>query len=147
MVLIFRNFFSKPWWLAVLLLVSCTGNSYRDVEDCQNYDYADCNTSEPGKVALNITLTINQENQSVPLLIYEGNLEDDVLVRTDTVNTPDFVVMMPPDHYYTVVAGYLSHGTTVKAVDGDRVKKIRSQVCDSVCWDVQEGNVDVRLKY
>lgn len=126
---------------------SCEQNSYiSNSQDCANYDYSDCNTAEPGLVALNITLTINNENPKVPVTIYEGKFEDNNIILTDTATNSTYTALLVPDAYYTVSVRYVSGNKVIYAIGGDNVKKIQNNVCDSVCWTVQEGNVDVRLK-
>ncbi|HOY30946.1 MAG TPA: hypothetical protein PKW80_03615 [Bacteroidales bacterium] len=126
---------------------SCEQNSYfSNSQDCQNYDYSDCNTSEPALVALHIKLTINDENPKVPVTIYEGKLDNNLIVLTDTVSASTYSVLLPPDKYYTVSARYVSGNKIIYGIGSDNIKKIRNYVCDSVCWTEQEGNIDVRLK-
>lgn len=125
---------------------SCEQTFVSTPEDCMNYDYSDCNTSEPTVVPLNIKLTINPENPQVPITIFKGKLESRDTILSDTAGSSSYVVLLFPDSYYTVEARYRSGNSIIYAIDGDNVKKIRNQVCDSVCWTFQEGNVNVELK-
>jgi len=131
----------------LIIFQSCEQNSYfSNSQDCANYDYSDCNTAEPSLVALNIKLTINNENPQVPITIYEGKYEDNNVVLTDTASASTYTALLVPDRYYTVSARYVSGNKIIYGIGGDNVKKIQNAVCDSICWTVQEGNIDVRLK-
>lgn len=131
----------------LILMQACEQNSYfSDSQDCANYDYSDCNTSEPNLVALNIKLTINSENPKVPITIYQGKFDDNNIVLIDTATTSTYSALLDPGNYYTVSARYISGNKIINSIGGDNVKKIQNYVCDSICWTVQEGNVDVRLK-
>jgi len=133
-------------FLALILYSSCKQNTFSTSEDCTNYNYSDCNTTEPLEAGLNISLTINAENTRVPITIYEGNIENNVIVSTDTVSTNKYNILLPPDKYYSVKARYISGTKIVYAIGGATIKKLRNQVCDSVCWSTQDGNVNVELK-
>ncbi|HOV11664.1 MAG TPA: hypothetical protein PLT47_01725 [Bacteroidales bacterium] len=141
----------KPIFLLTILsclclCLSCESNYISNPEDCLNYDYSDCNTTEPSVVPLHIKLTINGENPSVPLTIFKGKLENNNIIASDTATSSSYTIWLAPDNYYTVEARYRSGNDIIYAFDGDNVKKIRNQVCDSVCWTYQEGNVNVELK-
>lgn len=130
--------------LACFFINSCSESL--QPEDCMNYDYSDCNTLEPELGALHVKLTINAENPYIPVSIYEGNAEDSLMVLSDTVMSAQSSYLLVPDKYYTVVAKYKSGNNIIYAFDGDRVKKIQEVICDSICWSVDEGNVNVELK-
>ncbi len=129
-----------------LMFVSCKRNSQYSSVDCASYNYSDCNTTEPLKAGLNITLTINADNPQVPITIYQGKIEEDSIVLTDTITTTKYNVLLPPDYYYTVKARYLSGQNIIYAIGGDNVKKIKNLVCDSICWSTEDGYVNVELK-
>ena len=132
--------------LVSLMFISCKRNSQYSSVDCASYNYSDCNTTEPLEAGLNITLTINADNPRVPITIYQGKLEDNIIALTDTVTTTKYNVLLPPDYYYTVKARYLSGHNVIYAIGGDNVKKIKNLVCDSICWSTEDGYVNVELK-
>jgi hypothetical protein len=135
--------------ISVLLVcgfTSCKRNSSLVSEDCANYDFSDCNTTEPLLAGLNIKLTINDENIKVPLTIYEGEIEDNVIVLTDTVSTSKYSVLLPPDKYYSAKARYVQGDHIIFAIGGDKIKKTHTSVCDSTCWSTEDGNINIELK-
>jgi hypothetical protein len=142
----FSSLFILLFGLIVFSFTSCKQNSFYNSEDCANYDYSDCNTTEPLLVGLNIKLTINDENLYVPVTVYEGKMEDNLVVLTDTVSTSKYNILLPPDKYYTVKARYKKGNTIIYAVGGDKIKKSHTTTCDSTCWSTDEGNINIELK-
>jgi hypothetical protein len=134
------------FFAAAFGLTSCRQNSISGSQDCTNYNYSDCNTTEPFLVGLNIKLTINDENPRVPITIYEGDAEEQLIVRIDTITTTDFNVLLPVNKYYSVKVRYRKNGQTIYAFGGAKTKKTGSTICDSTCWTTTEGYVNVELK-
>ncbi|MEI6124261.1 MAG: hypothetical protein WCQ95_11615 [Bacteroidota bacterium] len=134
------------FFLVILIYCSCKRTSFYSSEDCVNYDYSGCNSTEPLVAGLNIRLTINDENPRVLITIYEGNIENSTVVSRDTISTSKYYIELPPNKFYTVKAQYVSGQKIIYAIGGDNIKKIRNQVCDSVCWSTEDGNVNVELK-
>ena len=127
-----------------VVIISCNDLS-TDV-DCSTYDYSDCITIEPTDGEMYLKLTINNDNKSIPVAFYRGKLEDNALLFYDTLTKEYFDTLLPVGNYYTVTAEYLKEGKKIIAIDGDNITKKRSNVCDSVCWEVVAGNVYLRLK-
>lgn len=118
-----------------IIAISCKDN----YTDCGN-----CEGIEPYFGQINIELTINSDNPKVPIEIYKGKAENNLLYSTDTLSSVSSSISVEINHFYTVKAKYKSGARTIVSVDGDDVKSI---ACDSACWGVQNGNIDVRLKY
>lgn len=132
--------------LACISISSCNDNIDSSSVDCSSYDYSDCITSEPYDGRMYVKLSIDEENAKVPISIYRGKLEDSDLYLTDTAVSEYYDTLLPIDYYYTITAEYKKNGTKIFAVDGDNIKKSHANVCDSVCWNVKTGSVNVRLK-
>lgn len=131
----------------LLLLFSCEETTYVDEEECYDYDYSDCNTVEPIEGAIVIDLTINKANPEVEIIVFYGKPENLDTFTVETVTNPQFQVMVPLDNYYSAKAKYKVDENTVYVSDGDKIKSISSSVCDSTCWSISGGRIDVRLKY
>lgn len=132
--------------MAFFPITSCNDSYDSDTVDCSSYDYSDCNTSEPYDGRMYVKLTINDENPKVFVSFYKGKFDDNNLYFTDTATTEYYDTLLPIDNYYSVTAAYIKNGKKIIAVDGDDIKKTHADVCDSVCWDVKTGKVNVRLK-
>lgn len=123
---------------------SCEKND-NDV-DCSSYDYSDCNTIEPAYGNVHVKLSIEGENKKIPLTIYDGKLEDNLVVLKDTAYQTTYDTLLPIDHFYTVKAEYHEGSRTIFAIDGDKTTKSNTRTCDSICWSVKEASINVKLK-
>lgn len=132
--------------LFTLLICTGCGSSVSD-EECATYDYSGCETTEPVAANLNVHVTLNSENPYVPLQIYRGRVEDSVLVMLDTARKEEVQLLMATGSYYSVAARYISGNKIIYALGGDKVSTSSERTCDSICWSVSEGNVNVELKY
>lgn len=132
--------------MLLIFFWSCNTDDSNDSIDCSSYDYSNCNTFEPYDGRFYVKLTINSENQAVPITIYRGKLEDNNVILRDTVITEKYDTLLPIDNYYTVTASYIKGLESIIAVDGDKVTKSKTKTCDSTCWSVKTGSVNLRLK-
>lgn len=133
-----------------LSFLSCNEmfEALKDLEECEEYDFSTCNTEQPFRAYLIIDLTINKQNREVPLVIYHGKFEDADTFALDTAtHTPWEEVYVPLNQFYTVAAKYNSGNKTIIAIGGDEITKNSTKVCDSTCWDIYGGEIDVRLKF
>ncbi len=120
-------------------------------EEWQVVNCDECYIERPGEAELNIRVTINNLNPSVPVSIYSGRIEEEILVHADTIRSPEWTVILPADQYYTIAATYRSHiheVGNVTAIDGNfvRTERVRT-ACDEPCWVVRGNNFNVRLRY
>lgn len=110
-------------------------------------DCGDCDNIRPEEGKLLVTLTINDENPYVPLVIYRGNIEDNNIGYVDTSYSTDYWVIVPVDNYYSITAEYKSGDKTIFAVDGDEFKiKYTDTDCSYPCYYFYGGYYDVQLK-
>lgn len=133
--------------LTLLFFTECEETTYVDEEECYDYDYSDCNTVEPLEGAIIIDLTINKDNPEVEIIVFNGKPEYLDTFTVETVTNPQFQVIVPLNAYYSAKAKYKVDDNIIYASDGDKIKSISSAVCDSTCWSVSGGRIDVRLKY
>ncbi|MCX6258037.1 MAG: hypothetical protein NTW49_09130 [Bacteroidia bacterium] len=115
--------------------------------DCDTYNFSDCNEVEPVVGEMKIHLTINAENDSVPLVVYYGNFEDRDTAYADIVRADTVTYSLPVNHRYSVTAEYTSGDKHITAVDGVEMKKKSSEVCKATCWKVTGNEMDVTLHY
>jgi hypothetical protein len=131
----------------IFALIQITGCEREQPSGLGVVDCSKCYQMKPEWVRLNVVLTINRENPFVPLSIYVGNVEDNILDWQDTSYSKDYWVDVKPDRYYSVKAEYKKGTKTIFAIDGDKVKlDLLTADCDQDCYYQRGGNVDVRLK-
>ena len=133
----------SQYLILTLIAISCNSVSQ---EDCTIYDYSDCNTVAPDSGLLNVNLTINGENNKVPITIYKGKYENGVEVVEDTLTVSTASYSLPANNYYSVRAKYKSQNQNISAIDGGEIVVKKNYICDSTCWSIKSAKADVRLK-
>ena len=130
-----------------LLLIGFIAISFQCDKIELHVDCSDCYQIEPEWGDLFVKLTINDENDFVPLVIYRGNIENDDIEYIDTAYYKEYYLQVPLNKYYSVMAEYISGQDTICAVDGDKIRtKKNYDDCDEECYIVKGGIIDVRLK-
>ena len=142
---------SKVWItlrVAVLLLVFVSGNFL----GCETEDWMfevncnDCYGYMPDSANLIIYVTIDAENDSVPLTFYKGDYENGEIDWQDTATTDEFYLYSEMNRDYTVAATYKSGEKTIVAFDADEMSlSDASTDCGFLCYIVKGGILDVRL--
>jgi hypothetical protein len=136
------------YYISLLIITSLfIFNSCEDSYDGIYNGDSSCDTIEPFYGYLKLKLTINAENQRVPISVYRGIIDDNEVVYIDTVSTNNFEVSMPVDEFYSVKAKYIFDDKTIYAIDGNKIKKSSYTYGDSTCWEVRNGNIDLRINY
>ncbi len=129
-----------------LLLVSGHFTACEPEDWALNVDCGDCYGFKPDSAELIINLTINAENDSVPLAFYLGDYEDGIIDWLDTATTEKFYLYSAMDKNYTVRATYTSGNQTIMAFDGDKMfLQDAGDQCGSPCYIVKGGIFDLRL--
>ncbi|MEZ5070499.1 MAG: hypothetical protein R2751_05910 [Bacteroidales bacterium] len=135
--------------LSVLALVAILSIPFRG---CQPEDMTwaidcmDCYTEAPDSAKLIVYLTINEENQAVPLTFYRGTVEDGAIDWIDTAVSGEFTLYSAIDQTYSVMATYRSGDKTILAFDEDRMRVVdEGESCGTPCYMVRDGIFDVRL--
>jgi hypothetical protein len=131
--------------LSLLLLTHAGCDEY--LGSTVNCDY--CYDIEPDSADLVIDLTFNNDISSVPLVIYNGRIEEDSVEWVDTAYNTPYYLYVAVDRYYSVRAEYTLGEKRIIAIDGDKIlsKHVSSDICGYACWVITRGNLDVRLKF
>jgi hypothetical protein len=126
----------------ILLVISFSCEDQTFIIHC-----ADCKADEPKEAELYAKLDTKYYYGSL-IKIYEGNLEDSILVGSYTSYGSSFTQMVTLNKKYTITATYYESDNKYIAVDSatPRVKYDKSQ-CDNPCYYVYDTDCDLRLKY
>jgi hypothetical protein len=134
--------------LAALLLVLVLGKfTACEPEDWMlSIDCGDCYGYAPDSADLVIKLTINAENDSVPLTFYLGDYEEGVIDWQDTATSEEFYLYSEINSSYTVRATYRSGDKLIEAFDADDMELYNAnEECGSPCYIIKGGIFDVSL--
>jgi len=144
------NRFRRSLWFSGIIpltLLLMTGHfTACEPEDwIMNVDCNECFGYRPDSAKLIVYLTINQENDSVPLTFYVGDSNGKIDWQ-DTATSEDFYLLARVGLKYTVMAEYKSGAKTIVAFDSDQMTlSDYADDCGSPCYIVKGGIFDVRL--
>ena len=78
------------------------------ITSCENIslsvDCAECYQEEPEWGDLKVRVTINDDNNYVPLVVYKGDFENNDIDWIDTAYEEDYYLEVQLNQYYSVVA-------------------------------------------
>jgi hypothetical protein len=141
-----KRLFTKLSVIGLLVLLSGKFISCEPEDWMFQVDCADCYGYKPDSANLIIHLSINAENDSVPLTFYRGNFEDGEIDWQDTATTEDFYLYSKINSNYTVRATYRSGSRIIEAFDADKMTLYDGgDECGSPCYIVKGGIFDLRL--
>ena len=141
-----KRLLTKLLAAALLVLVSVKFTACEPEDWMLSVDCDDCYGYAPDSANLIIKLSINAENDSVPLTFYLGNYEDGVIDWQDTATTEEFYLYSKMNSSYTVRATYQSGNQVIEAFDADEMKLYNANdECGSPCHIVKGGIFDLRL--
>src|SRR5512145_1587013 len=129
--------------LAVLFLFgSCDDRIYTGDVDCDK-----CYTDKPKQADLIIDLTISNRFGNVIVNVYEGDVEENQVVLTDTVDYTPFYAYVKVDKKYSVRAQYKKGTETLNVIDGTKLKvKSVNDACDESCYVIDGDKLNATIK-
>jgi len=129
-----------------LLTFNSTGCEQEDLDFYIDCDF--CLEEIPEYDTLWITVTINDENPFVPLVLYLGDIEEGVVDFRDTTYTETRgIPASKVGQDYSIKATYMVDGAPVVAIDGDKMRIVDGEgECSPPCYYIRGGTLDVSLK-
>lgn len=135
--------------IVIIAGVSCEQQIWTLGVDCD-----ECFIDKPDSADLVVYITINEENQRVPLEFYKGDIEEGNLDWRDTADSDILYLYSEIDEYYSIKAYYKQGTQTLIATDGSKLKRaLVSDLCTDAsnevtvdCWIIKDGILDVRIK-
>jgi hypothetical protein len=132
--------------LALFILLSGKFTACEPEDWMLQIDCGECFGYKPDSANLIVNLTINAENDSVPLTFYLGNYEDGVVDWQDTATTEEFYLYSKMNSRYTVRATYRSGNLTIEAFDSDKMTIYNAnEECGAYCYIIKGGIFDLQL--
>jgi len=113
--------------------------------DCEYPNYSNCETVEPLYGRISVSLSFNDQNSRIPLVVFYGQPENNNICLVDTVSKAKIEYFLPLNMHYTLKATYMSNNKIIHAFDGGFLEKKSYNVCDSICWVVKTLELDLKL--
>jgi len=136
-------FFAYAIILTVLLLITGCDSDCSD----GNYKPYDCLDREPSEGILRIEATLDGLNPVVPIEVYYGDYENNLLYFVDTLDTFAYEYWVPNGDY-SVKAKYNARINnrlvTVYSIDGGNISYSSTNYCDGDCYT--EGRLVLNAK-
>lgn len=136
-----RNFIKISSGLLIAILFSCEEQGF--LVNCK-----DCTVEEPTTATIEADLDVSDSwNDGTLVKIYEGNIEDSVILGIFRERTNKFNFEVPLNKTYTLTATY-HFGAEYTAVNCvfPRVRYNKEQ-CDDPCYFVYDRKINLKLKY
>jgi hypothetical protein len=111
---------------------------------------ADCTDTEPVEASLEVKLDNFVDGISVmpQVRIYEGNIEDSILLGTYNVIDVIWEHTVPVNKKYTLTATYNTGKATYVAVDSTTPRvRYETQQCENPCYYIYGKSLNLRIKY
>lgn len=117
----YKDFFFSMAFILLITFVNCDG--------C----FSSCD-SGPFFADLQIKLTINEENEDVPIEVYRGLYDDGILIIQDTVSFDELIdgrviYNLEAEMNYAAAASYQDGAKTIIAIDGGEMS-LATDECD-----------------
>lgn len=136
-----RIFLRIIFLCSLIAITSCEEHGL--IVNCQ-----DCVTDEPEFAEIEIKLDINYYGTAAIITIYEGNLEDGVVLKEISISGTNAKTSVRVNKKYTFTVLYYFPDNYYTAVDSatPRISYNKDQ-CDDPCYFVYDKEVNLRLKY
>lgn len=126
----------------IVLILSCDEIVFPINIDCE-----ECYTEKPDSVDLSIYWTQNSEFDTIPIILYKGKIEEELIDTFDLFRNPAYI-WVKAEEEYSIKAIYETSDRTVIVVDGTKQKIKRvSDYCDYDCWVIVNEELKVELRY
>jgi len=137
-------------FFALLLLLSC--DEELDINQITFINCNECYTDEPVRADIKIKLTdpykYGSDYMKIYIDIYEGNLEDNDLIRSIQTSVTETGTTLPVNKKYTFTATYIIDNKTYIAVNSATIKvKYNKDSCEDPCYYTTPRSINLKLKY
>jgi hypothetical protein len=109
----------------------------------------ECKEFEPVNISLNVKIdSFGATGFNCIVKVYEGNLEDSLLLATYWGDKSPISVPATINKKYTITATYRYFGSTYISVNSTTPKvRYETDFCEKPCYYVYNRNVNLKLKY
>jgi hypothetical protein len=132
-------------FLSLIVFCGCTKKQDK-LTECTDQDYAECDEIIPTMGEVKINVTINEENESVRIVIREGNFDTGEIIITDTLNNISEDYYLDVNKTYSAAAYYKKGSDSIVAIDGGKLESYSYKACELRCYDVINISLDLRIK-
>lgn len=108
----------------------------------------ECYTDYPNYEELKASITINEENEGVPITVYYGPYERDNVAFRDTAWNDVIYLWVETEVNFTIKADYKKNGRPYYVLDGAKLKVRKdTENCDYPCYYATGKSIDLRMHF
>jgi hypothetical protein len=143
-----KNKIKSTLRVLVLITITLVPQSSCELLDIITVDCAECYTDYPYSEELSAEITINSENQAVPITVFYGPFENNDIAFRDTSIKSIKYLWLDTGVDYTIRAEYTKNGRTFYVINGAKLTPRKdTDSCNAPCYYVTGKKVDLRLKF
>lgn len=132
----------KPGLKAAVVAVAWVLAGATCNEECED-DPPECRSTLPAEANLLVKVS---DPPPVEVRVYRGtSFETGTLVWSGPPSGTAWTLSLPYNDY-SATALYVIGGDSVLAVDGDAIEYDRDTYCGGTCYEIEDGEVDLRLE-
>jgi hypothetical protein len=133
----------------ILKIVFCLSFPILLFFSCKKKDIG-CDTNVPcgsrtDSSWVKVKITLNSENDSVPLYLYKDNVNTGELLQEIISFSKEETFFLPVNNSYSAKAEYKKGGKKIVAYDGGTLKMKEFINCDSSCFELKNLTLDLEL--
>jgi hypothetical protein len=125
----------------IITLAFIVSGCFKEEDGCDPNRYCDTVPIDSNWVHVNLT----EQSTGVPIVIYNGNLENNNVIMRDTLYTNTVDYFLPVEVVYTIEAYYRSGPNTIIAVDSQKLEEETFRNCGETCYENSEITLDLVL--
>ena len=128
---------------AFMLIQSCN----LDLDPCADYNFDDCFLDEPVDAFFELKISQPENVDSVLVKSFRGTIDEGELIEAFYSYNTEESYYLDVNHYYSAFAEYYIKGDTIRVVDGQELRSVKTSKCDETCWKIKGDELDLRLKF
>jgi len=126
--------------ILILLVVSINSSCNKTDPNCQISTSCYTEKIDSGDVTINISYEAGQPG--VPVILYDGYVEDNVILWSDTLYQSNITFYLPVGKRFAAEAYYVTSNQTIVALDGSKLKDNTNEECNITCYQFPTLTLD-----
>lgn len=111
-------------------------------------DCNECYQNKPDSVDLVLSLTLNDQFDTIPVALYQGKIDNGTFLDTFYCFANPATIFVKANEEYSAKAFYRTSEKTIIAVDGTKQKlKHVTGACDKDCWVIEGVKLNLKLNH
>ena len=139
------NHWTRNYLIIIVIIIAFHSCS---AENLIEFNCEECYIDKPLYTTAQANLTINHENQEIPITIYRGSPDSNEIVFSDTITDKTLWIDIENQVEYTFVARYTRNGRTHYVTNTLKTRvDFYPESCSDPCYFVTNKMVNLRVKY